>query len=155
MKHIIYSLLLIVMVTMTSGCKDKEEVIPTETVPEIVGEWHCEVDRLEVDIYIGFNAAGTFELYQKIGDGFYRKYTGTWKMDGNILSGSYSDDEVWGSSYVVSFDGDSKMTLEATEDPHESYTYSRESIPSEIIDGSVDVKTSGLMLNSQPQYRWL
>ncbi len=155
MKNTLYYIILIGMVMLMSGCKDKEDVIPVNTAPSIIGDWHYTDDELQADIYVAFNSTGAFDLYQKIGEGRHRKYTGNWSMEGNVLSGSYSDDTAWGSSYNVTFDGDSKMILTATEDSRESYTYSRESIPDEIRDGSVEVKASCDILNSQPQYRWL
>ena len=153
MKKIVYIFAAVAALILTASCQKEAG----RHMDDIVGDWHysAEESGVKEDIWISFAADGTFGMYQKIGEGRHRKYTGNWSMEGNVLSGSYSDDTAWGSSYNVTFDGDSKMILTATEDSRESYTYSRESIPDEIRDGSVEVKASCDILNSQPQYRWL
>ena len=55
----------------------------------------------------------------------------------------------------MSFSGKDSMTLTAQNGSEEVVTYSRESIPSEVKDGCIDVRSSFGILNSQPQYRWL
>ena len=90
-----------------------------------------------------------------LGEGRYRHYTGSWSIEGDVLSGTYADGSAWGSSYKMSFSGKDSMVLTAQNSSEEAMTYSRESIPSEVKDGCIEVKSSLGMLNSQPQYRWL
>ena len=53
---------------------------------DIIGEWHFS--GIDTDVFISFGGDGTYELYQKIGDGRYRGYTGQWKLEKDILSGT-------------------------------------------------------------------
>jgi hypothetical protein len=72
----------------------------------------------------------SFELYQMVGQGRFRKYTGTWKLEGNILSGTYSSKKAWGSTYVISVD-DSTLKLTSVVSG-EVDTYRKASIPESI-----------------------
>ena len=116
-----------------------------------VGQKH----QIYAEIYVAFAAEGGFDLYQQIGEGRHRHYTGTWTLEGNILSGIYADETAWGSSYKVEFSDDNTMILTAQNGSEEIMTYVRESVPAEVKEGCIDVKSSFGMLNSQPQYRWL
>lgn len=101
----------------------------------IFGEWHCH--DLESDIYLSFSSDGVFGLYQQIGEGRYRFYSGSWSFDGQVLSGFYSDGTAWGSSYSVSLEGGDSMTLAALNGSSETVTYTRTVIPASVIDNSV------------------
>ena len=98
----------------------------------IVAEWHL-TDMSGADasaipqVYIEFKLDKNFELYQKIGDGRYRKFEGTYAVSGTTLSGKYSDGEKWGSDYVVSFDGE-KMLLTAQNGSEEVCTYEKKAL---------------------------
>lgn len=128
MKRIIYmTLALLSVIIMGTGCK-KEKI-----QSNIAGEWHCTVE--ECDIYLAFNPEGTFELYQKLGEGRYYQYNGTWSVDKDIVSGTYNDGTSWGSSYQVKFNGSDKMTFSATNGSGEVNTYTRTSIPEEVMNG--------------------
>ena len=152
MKRLLY-ILAALMLTVTSGCKKDEA--PVDYKGLLPGEWHCKPAELGADVYVDFNEDGAFDLYQMLGEGRYRHYQGSWSIEGDVLSGTYSDGTDWGSSYKMSFNGKDSMTLTAQNGSDETMTYSREDIPSEVKDGSIDVKSSLRILNSQPQYRWL
>lgn len=121
------TLALLSVIIMGTGCK-KEKI-----QSNIAGEWHCTVE--ECDIYLAFNPEGTFELYQKLGEGRYYQYNGTWSVDKDIVSGTYNDGTSWGSSYQVKFNGSDKMTFSATNGSGEVNTYTRTSIPEEVMNG--------------------
>lgn len=121
------TLALLSMALIAGGCK-KEKI-----QSNIAGEWHCSVE--ECDIYLAFDPDGTFELYQKLGEGRYYQYNGSWSTDKNIVSGTYDDGTPWGSSYEVEFDGSDKMTFSATNGSGEVNTYTRTSIPEEVRNG--------------------
>lgn len=152
MKKILYMLAALALL-VTTGCKKDEK--PVDYKGMLPGEWHCAATEFGADIYVGFDENGAFDLYQMLGEGRYRHYTGNWSIKGEVLSGTYSDGTAWGSSYKMNFDGNDSMTLTAQNGSEEALIYSRESIPSEVKDGCIDVKSSFGMLNSQPQYRWL
>lgn len=137
MKRIIMLLTLISMLFMGTGCKkDKLQA-------NVIGEWHCSVE--ECDIYLAFSPDGTFELYQKLGEGRYCQYNGTWNADKDVLSGNYNDGTPWGSSYEVKSEGSDKLVFTATNGSSEVNTYVRETIPEEVRKESlVTVKSGGI-----------
>lgn len=151
MKRLLFILTALMLITAT-GCKKDEKTIDCKaTLP---GEWHCTPEGLDADIYADFEENGSFDLYQKLGEGRYRHYTGTWECKGNTLSGKYSDGSDWGSSYTVVFTDNDNMTFTALNGSEEVMVYTRESVPSEVKEDCIEAKSEGI-LNSQPQYRWL
>lgn len=132
MKKILY-ILTAAILTLTS-C-EKEVTFPEK----LYGDWHCTTalngGSVEVDIYVTFTSEGYFSLYQKIGQGGYKVFSGTYTLTaadgGYILSGEYSDGTMWGATYTVtSTDMDTIMltTGENTE------TYTRVTgVPDEVL----------------------
>ena len=120
-------------------------VDPVETLAsKIAKEWHCVVSDIDADIYLSLGDSYTFELYQKIGEGAYRLYKGTWELDEDtaMLSGKYNDGAAWGRGYTVTVreDGNS-MTLTPSEGS-EAQVYRKESIPSEVKEKAVVIVRS-------------
>ena len=79
-----------------------------KNLERLSGEWHwqgIEAD-VELDVYVVFQTDNTFELFQKIGEGAFRHYSGTFTFDGKTLTGVYSDKTPWRYSYEVLLDGD-------------------------------------------------
>ena len=151
MKRLLFILTALMLITAT-GCKKDEK--PIDCKATLPGEWHCTPEGLDADIYADFEENGSFDLYQKLGEGRYRHYTGTWECKGNTLSGKYSDGSDWGSSYTVVFTDNDNMTFTALNGSEEVMVYTRESVPSEVKEDCIEAKSEGI-LNSQPQYRWL
>lgn len=151
MKRLLFILTALMLITAT-GCKKDEK--PIDCKATLPGEWHCTPEGLDADIYAAFEENGSFDLYQKLGEGRYRHYTGTWECKGNTLSGKYSDGSDWGSSYTVVFTDNDNMTFTALNGSEEVMAYTRESVPSEVKEDCIEAKSEGI-LNSQPQYRWL
>lgn len=83
----------------------------------IVAEWQLtEMTDYEASalpsIYIEFTADLNFVIYQKVGDvPRYRKYDGTYSVDGTVINGKYSDGEDWGSSYRAAFEADGDVLV--------------------------------------------
>ena len=119
-----------------AGCDKGPETPAVNLSTRIVGEWHCITEQYDVDVYVAFYADGKFDEYQRIGEGRHRHYDGEWFLDKEILSGVYSDGQSWGSSYVVSFDGET-MTLTSTNELPETMTYVKEEIPAEVKDSAI------------------
>lgn len=137
MKKYIYTLIALLLIA--TGCrKDK----PVDHAKLVIGEWHCVPGTFEADVYLAIDEAGTFDLYQQIGEGRHRHYSGEWTINDDVLSGTYSDGQPWGSEYQVSFSGSNTMTMKALNGSDELMDYYREAIPSEIIDGSIIVKSA-------------
>lgn len=106
----------------------------------VVGEWvlssyqtkSISIGSESVDIYLSFGE-NDFELYQKVGTGRYRKYTGTYTLLKGVLSGRYSDGRDWGSSYEATVSGDT-MTLKAGT---ETSVYRKSSIPPSVKEEAI------------------
>ena len=152
MKRLLFILTALMVITATGCKKDPKPIDCKATLP---GEWHCMPEGIDAEVYAAFEENGSFDLYQKVGEGRYRHYTGSWTCEGNTLSGIYSDGIAWGSSYTVAFTDKDNMTLTTLNGSDEAMVYTRESVPSEVREECIDVKSFFGMLNSQPQYRWL
>ena len=140
-----------------TACGDKNGGDKTGLTLEqkLCGEWHSTSLPVDGDVYIDFNEDKTFELYQKIGEGAYRLYRGTWNLEENLLTGKYNDGEDWAAAYQVAM-SDKFLTLTSNNDAAEETVYERSEIPASVEEScEVVVKSSLRMLNSQPQYRWL
>lgn len=148
MKKIAYILSCLLLF---AGCNEKptpeppvEEVALGE---KVIGEWHCTLSDIEADIYLWLMEDQAFELYQKIGDGRYCLYKGTWSADNatGVLSGKYNDGSLWGSSYKATVSEDNEhMSLTPEKDASKEQVYQRCTIPTEIKDSCVIiVKSSG------------
>lgn len=83
-----------------------------------------------VDVYLSFSS-GKFEIYQRTGTSpRYYKYTGTYTLKDNVLSGKYDDGKDWSATYSVSVSS-STLTLTASK---ETDTYIKiSSIPSGLL----------------------
>ena len=138
MKRLIYIFVALLLV-VTPGCKKNGSEATTAT--KLVGQWHCIAEELnvaeDIEVYVEFMADKSFNLYQKIGQGRHRHFTGTWSVSGDVLSGLYADGTEWGSSYAVEFSGMDAMKLTAKNGSKEVMTYTRETIPAEVLEGSV------------------
>ena len=125
---------------------DKPGPEPEETLAsKLVGEWHCASSDIDADIFLAFADDASFKLYQKIGEGAYRLYQGTWSLDEktSVLTGKYNDGNDWGSSYTIALSEDkNSMTLTPSEGT-EKQSYSREVIPADVKEGCVVVVKSG------------
>ena len=111
MNRIIKILIASVLICLAASC-DKAP----ETDIAIVAEWHLiEMTGMDAaslpQVYIDFKADKTFEMYQKVGEGRFRKYDGTYLVTESLVTGEYSDGESWGSGYTVSFEGDDDILV--------------------------------------------
>lgn len=131
MKRII---LFVVLVVLLCGCKPQTKVL------DITGEWRLtdlvltksvQIGSEEVDIYMSFAADNTFEMWQFLGAGRYEYYSGTWMLTEDILTGKYTDGADWGNVYKVTCEAD-VLTMTATVNSSDIYTYSRTVIPDDI-----------------------
>ena len=101
---------------------------------QLYGEWQSTSLSVSGEIYLDFNEDKSFELYQKIGEGAYRLYRGTWNIEENILTGKYNDGEDWAASYDVTIE-DKSLTLTSKNDAAEVSKYSSCTIPEEVKTG--------------------
>lgn len=148
MKQIkIWSLLAMLVVAMTSCGDDKEKqnnsgAGPDEPVSEnsIVGDWHLTSwggNTDIADVYISFDANGTFDLYQKAYNAGYDHYTGRYSLSngGRLLSGTYSDNVPWATSYACGIDkSGNKLSLLSQNGEEVLSIYTKSTIPDDIED---------------------
>lgn len=81
---------------------------------DFVGDWHLAELEYDgsimdnpIDVYLTINSDCTFELYMKNElQSRYTKFTGTCRLEGGILSGTYSSGTEWGDAYEASVEGD-------------------------------------------------
>lgn len=125
--------ILLVPFLLTSCCKDK--------TLNITGEWSLisvetravTIGGEQVDVYIAFNADKSFQIYQMLGTGRYRLYTGTWSLLDGVLSGKYSDGTPWGASYDVELESsDTILKLTSKSAVAEVDTYKKTPIPDSV-----------------------
>ncbi len=129
-----------------------EEVVS----PDITGEWKLESaeslggnavvkasETVEVSVY---EEDGTFDLYQRLDERRFKRYEGTWTLEGKILSGLYDGKKStpWASPYAVSIeDGGNALVMSCmstnqagqqapSAQQHESSRYVRTSIPESV-----------------------
>lgn len=123
---------------MASACNEKDEV-----QHRIVGEWKYvdEESGNDLDIRVAFNLDSTFDLYQKIGEGAHRYFTGTYTVDRKHVTGMYSDGTPWASEYDVAF-VNGNMTMTSTSSEGYTITYIKERIPNEVKNHYVDMTKS-------------
>ena len=102
--------------------------------PKIVGSWElvdihytksAQIGDQTVEVTITFGADGSFQMSQMLGQGRPTEYSGNWTLDGDVLSGNYSDGKPWGSSYIVAVEETSMSMTPAGESAPETYIYSR------------------------------
>lgn len=141
MKKILY--ILAAAICLLTSC-EKQLKFPEK----LYGDWFCHSTSLtstDVYVYVTFNA-DSFILYQKIGDGAYRVYNGTYTLtpgaDGlYILTGEYSDGTPWGAEYAVLSSSNDTMVLTAG-DVTETYTRVADGIPADVKNSAAPVKSA-------------
>ena len=125
MKKFISNLIFATIVALGLASCSKTD----KNLEKLSGEWYWQgtEEGVELEVYLAFQTDNTFDLFQKIGDGAFRHYAGTYSYDGKTLTGVYSDKTAWRYSYEVVVDGDN-LTLNYIGE-EKSLTYVRKSIP--------------------------
>lgn len=129
MKGIVNKIMLAVAAVLAfASCVKSEDSI----IKELAGDWYYETVEADtpVQVYVSFAKDMTFELYQKVGDGAFRKYTGTYTFDGTLLDGVYSDKAPWKEAKSVTIDGDSLTAVGVK--TGETITYVRKLVPATV-----------------------
>ena len=147
MRKTLYTLFAVLGLCMFAGCGSSSKGDASPLAKQLVGEWHLVSWNGAApgvfDAYVSFASDKTFEIYQQIEQVGYQKYTGSYLIGNKMLSGKYSDNTPWGSSYEVSFD-ESGNTLTLVSDPSvgEVSVYTRASIPVSVKGGATVMKAS-------------
>ena len=139
-KKLAMTVAVAVAAALAVACSSKED-----KAAGVEGEWElvdvefatksAVVGSEMVFVYINFDAEGTFAMYQKLGEGRFRKFSGTWSCSNGILNGTYSDGKNWGCPYKVSRDGDA-LVMVSSPDGKDTYTYRECTIPEEVKKNS-------------------
>ena len=104
-----YTVFTVKDITVNQGAITKAGTPTISQTPLVVGNWqlitYCGV-AAEVELYLSLLENNTFTLYQRSGDADFVTFTGTWAYDAETktLSGVYSDNTKWASSYFVNLD---------------------------------------------------
>ena len=140
MKRLLYFISALMLMVSCGGDKDGQQ---TELTLEqkLCTEWHSTTLSLDADLYISFAGDKTFELYQKIVEGAYRLYRGTWNLEEDILTGKYNDGEEWAATYQISIEGNT-LTMTSMNDAAEVSVYEKTEIPSRIKETSETIVKS-------------
>jgi hypothetical protein len=114
-----------------SSCKKEEKTL------DVKGEWELTEVKMAtksalvgaetVTVYLNLAEDGSFAMYQMVGDGRFVTFSGSWKLAGSTLSGTYADGTSWASSYEVSVEK-STLTM-TTEDGLDVFVYKACTIP--------------------------
>lgn len=112
----------------------------------IFGEWKQvsytgDDDAAGAEVYLNFRPDCTFEMFQKLGAGHFAAYIGTFSLDGELLSGTYSDGTSFGGKYIVKVDGDRMTMTESNVAAPGEYVYTRCSIPDSVRGDASDYGT--------------
>lgn len=138
MKKLFAMATVLLALVACSGKKNNPDD-PKPAKVDITGVWElttvttkATVGSVNVSVYIDFVSGGTFNLYQKIGDGRYTQFTGKYTFADGKLSGSYDGGATWGP-YTAEVNG-STLTL-TTAGGKEVDTYKKiSSIPTSVTD---------------------
>ena len=126
-----YICILSAVIAIVTACGEK----PAHTVtPKIVGSWEltdiqytkaAQIGGETVEVRLVFDVDGSFSMSQMLGEGRFVDYSGSWVLDGEILSGKYSDGKDWGASYSISVDDRTLSMIPVGKDAPETYVYTR------------------------------
>lgn len=121
-------MLAVAAVLAFASCVKSEDAV----VKQLAGDWYYETVEADtpVQVYVSFAKDMTFELYQKVGEGAFRKYSGTYTFDGTLLDGVYSDKAPWKEAKTVTIDGDSLTAVGVK--TGETITYVRKLVPATV-----------------------
>ena len=130
-----------------ASCVKSEEAL----VKNLAGDWYYETveSDVPVQVYVSFAKDMTFQLFQKVGDGAFRRYIGTYTFDGTLLDGVYSDKTEWKEAKIVTIDGDVLTAVGVK--TGETITYVRKLVPATVRYHYTDAVKS-MALESEP---WL
>ena len=138
MKRILYMLCAALLI-VACGNKNGDKNLTLEE--KLCTEWHSEALSVDGDVYLHFEIDKTFEIYQRIGEGAYRLYRGTWNLEENLLTGKYNDGEDWAAGYSIEINGNT-LTMTSLNDAAEVTVYTKTAIPESVKNGSETIVKS-------------
>ena len=143
MKKILYMIAAAAVLLLGTSCQKDSDALTAK----LAADWHytAQENGVAEEVWISFTADGTFEMFQKIGDGPYWYTKGEYALDSKtkVLSGIYSDRYPWKYSYKVSI-SDKTLEMAAVELEGYKLTYAKETIPAQVREKSL------LLTKSEP-----
>lgn len=94
-------------------------------------EWNDSKD-LPFGVYLRLNEDNSFDLYQHTSNVLWVHYTGTYSLNGNTLSGEYSDGEQW-KEYTIKYSNNEPKQIKLTHS-NSVGIYTATTIPDVVID---------------------
>lgn len=152
MKNIKWLLIACAAACLTTACGGSSDDPGQSGSGSVAGQWHMVSwsTLTAADIYLSFDDAAAFDLYQRLEKPTYEHFSGTYSYAGGTLSGVYSDNEPWGNSYKVTFNADgSRMTLTGVNGTADVAVFARTSIPGEILSGELEAAASQVRSESR------
>lgn len=135
-KFGIIALMALCLAMVSCGDKNGNDPDPKTQQGSIVGTWQlssvttkASIGSETVEVYLEFTTDGNFSVFQVLGQGRPRKYTGTYTYENAVLKGKYDD-----GTNVKPYDVTCTKT-ELTLTPQggtEVDTYKSASIPTEV-----------------------
>lgn len=129
MKGLINKIFIAVVAALAMvSCVQSDEML----LEDVLGDWYYESAEADMplQIYVSFAKDRSFQLFQKDGEGAFRRYVGTYTYDGTVLDGVYSDKVQWKEAKMVSREGDI-LVLKGV-DSGETISYVRKAIPATV-----------------------
>lgn len=129
MKGLIYKIFIAAVAALTMvSCVQSDEML----LEDVLGDWYYESAEADtpLQIYVSFAKDRSFQLFQKDGEGAFRRYVGTYTYDGTVIDGVYSDKVQWKEAKMVSREGDI-LVLKGV-DTGETISYVKKIIPATV-----------------------
>lgn len=117
-----------------NGNEDNPGGEVTMSFSDIEGTWMLEKwqgTTPSFSVYMEIGPDGAIILWQKIDDYVWERYDSTAALDSNVISGTYSDNVSWSSSYSIEFEGED-MVWTGTEDESDVSVYVRADLPDNL-----------------------
>lgn len=141
MKKILYMIAAAAVLLLGTSCQKDSDALTAK----LAADWHytAQENGVAEEVWISFTADGTFEMFQKIGDGPYWYTKGEYALDSKtkVLSGIYSDRYPWKYSYKVSI-SDKTLVMTAVELETYVVTYEKAEILVEVRQKSLPLTKS-------------
>lgn len=145
MKTILKGLFLLPVLVFSAGCGSGGDDAPRRDPLAdgwVLASWNGS-EELAGKVYLQFDAADGFVLYQSIDTPGFTAYSGTCSFTGDLLTGRYSDGTAWADAYTVLTRTDDALVLRARSDDILS-VYRKVQIPAYVKRAtSVRVRASG------------
>ena len=120
------------LAAVSCGKKDKEEAVSIDGCWELTKVEQTKaahVGDVTVDVYVQFEQ-GAFVLYQRIGDGRYSRFEGSYLLGKNKeLTGTYAGGKAWGPYTFVLSETDLVLTKGSEKDTYKKVS----SIPEKVL----------------------